>query len=207
MKLGVYVGTFNPPHCGHMAIINHLLKERYVDRVIVIPTGSYWNKQNILAVEKRIKMLKHYEQENIIINDSLNDLPYTYQILEALKKQYKDELYLIIGSDNLYKFALWKNINEILNHRILVIPREDDDCEALISNFKEKKQFIIVNDFSQISVSSTQIRKLISEGKYDDVLKYLHPKVFAYIIDNNLYESKGFNNLLINKTLVKKRNG
>ena len=110
MKIGVYVGSFNPPHLGHMKVIDYLLKYDYVDKIEIIATGNYWDKNNLINIQDRINMLKFYESENIIINDELNDLPYTYQVLNRLKEKYEnDELILIIGDDNLPKFHLWKN--------------------------------------------------------------------------------------------------
>ena len=48
MKIGVYVGSFNPPHKGHKKIANHLVKNKYVDKVLIIPTSNYWNKTNLV---------------------------------------------------------------------------------------------------------------------------------------------------------------
>jgi len=199
VKIGVYVGSFNPVHCGHIAIINHLLNEKYVDKVLVIPTGNYWDKKDILPIEDRLEMLKVYERENVIINNTLNDIPYTYQILNKLKEFYDNELYLIIGSDNLYKFDLWKNFDEILKHKVLVIPRDGDCCELLINKFRKKEQFIVVENFIPQMVSSTKIRKLIDAGEYNEALNYLHPKVLDYIIKNQLYKNE-----IIEKCLMKK---
>ena len=84
MKVGVYVGSFNPPHNGHIKIMNHLLN-KYLDKIIVIPTQEYWNKNNLLHIEHRINMLKFYETKKIIINDKLNKYEYTYEILNELR--------------------------------------------------------------------------------------------------------------------------
>ena len=50
MKIGVYVGSFNPVHKGHIKIVNHLIKNKYVDKVLVIPTGNYWDKNDLLSI-------------------------------------------------------------------------------------------------------------------------------------------------------------
>lgn len=186
MKLGVYVGSFNPVHKGHIKIVNHLLDNNYVDKVIIIPTGSYWNKKDMLPINDRINMLKFYENNLIMVNDDLNHLPYTYQILNELKC-FNHELYLIIGEDNLYKFSLWKNVDEILENKILVIPRLVNECNKIIQTFKERNNFIIVNDFPLINVSSTIIRKLLYEKKYCKILDYIDLDVLLYIIENHLY--------------------
>ena len=85
MKIGVYVGSFNPPHKGHIKIVETLIKERYVDKVIIIPTNNYWNKTNLINLNHRLNMLNFFKNENIIINNTLNNLEYTYQIIRELK--------------------------------------------------------------------------------------------------------------------------
>ena len=59
MRIGVYVGSFDPVHNGHEKIVNHLLNKNYLDKIIIIPTGNYWDKQNITKLNHREKMLKH----------------------------------------------------------------------------------------------------------------------------------------------------
>ena len=190
MKLGVYVGTFDPVHKGHIGIVNHLLKHNYVDKVIIIATDAYWDKQNILPTIDRINMLKCYENDNIIIDDSLNHLPYTYQILNELKNNFDVDLHLIIGSDNLYKFEYWDHFSEILQNKILVLPRNNDDCEKLINKFSNKEQFIIVKDFTIKNISSTKIREYLLNENYYESLSFLDSDVLEYIIANDLYKKK-----------------
>ena len=92
MKLGVYIGSFNPPQKGHLKIVNYLI-HNYVDKVIFVPTGNYWNKTNLLDIEKRISMLKIFEDDNIIIDDKNNDIEYTYLLLEKIKKLHNNNLH------------------------------------------------------------------------------------------------------------------
>ena len=103
MKLGIYVGSFNPVHNGHLKVINYLLENNLVDKVLVLATPNYWDKQDLIDVKDRINMLKFFETDNIIIDSIHNNYPYTYQVIDSIKKDYKDELYLIIGSDILEK--------------------------------------------------------------------------------------------------------
>ena len=63
MKLGLYVGSFNPVHNGHIKVINYLLDNDLVDKVIVLPTPNYWDKQNLLDLKTRVEMLKIIERE------------------------------------------------------------------------------------------------------------------------------------------------
>jgi len=184
MKTGVYVGSFNPPHKGHKKIIDYLLENNYLDNIIVIPTKEYWHKTNLLSIDHRINMLKKYETDKIKIDDKLNKYEYTYQILNELKKEYND-LYLIIGADNLEKLNMWKNIDEILLNKIIVINRSDIDSFLYINNFKEKDKFTVVN-IEPINISSTYIREHINSNELNDLLE---SDVLNYIKENHLYES------------------
>lgn len=187
MKTGVYVGSFNPVHKGHIKVINHLLINNIVDKVIVIPTKNYWDKNNLIDINDRINMLKIYENNKIIINTNLNELQYTYQVLDELKKEYKD-LYLIIGDDNLISFDKWKNVDEILKNKVIVMKRNNINLNQYIEKFTNKDSFIIVNDYVPLDISSTQIRKLITNCETKDLENYLDKKVLDYILKNNLYQ-------------------
>lgn len=177
MRLGIYIGSFNPPHLGHKKVIEFLLEKNYVDNVLIVPTGNYWNKTNIIDISKRIEMLKFYENDNIIIDTTHNNYPYTYELLNALKKSYpKDELYLIIGSDNLEELHKWKNIDEILKNKIIVLRRNN----IMKNPYIDDTNIIYVDNFDNIDISSTEIKK----GDY----KYLDSNIKDYIIKNNLYK-------------------
>ena len=181
MKIGVYVGSFNPVHIGHIKIVNEIL-DKYLDKVIIVPTGNYWDKKDLIDIKHRINMLKLFENKQIIIDSKNNNYEYTYQILNNLKKEYNnDKLYLIIGADLIPKFHLWKNIDELLKYNILIINRDNIDINKYIKEFKSNN-FIIANNIEQIDISSTLIRNDLSVRK-----KYLDKKVLKYINDNNLY--------------------
>ena len=189
MKIGVYVGSFNPVHKGHIKAINHLIKNKYVDKIIVIPTGNYWDKNNLINISYRIEMLKLYKKNNIIIDDKLNDLPNTYLVLRELHKKY-DDLYLIIGADNIVSFDKWKEYQEIINNnKILIIPRDSIDIKKYISKYDNKDKFIIVSDFDNIYISSSEIRELFVNKEYARLNKYLDKKIIDYIVKKDLYKS------------------
>lgn len=183
MRLGIYVGSFNPVHNGHISIVNYLIKNKYVDKIEIIPTGNYWDKNNLISINDRINMLKFYENDNIIINSTLNNLEYTYQIL----REFNDEIYLIVGADILPKFYLWKNIDEILENKIIVINRNDIDVNRYIEEFNNKDNFIVINDLKTIDISSTKIRELVKDDKKKELKKLLDINVVNYIYQNNLY--------------------
>lgn len=189
MRIGVYTGSFDPVHIGHKYIVNYLLDNNYLDKVIIVPTGAYWKKQELTNINHRINMLKYYETNKIIINNKYNNLPYTYEILNNLKKDYPGStFYLILGADNLIKFHLWKNVDEILENKVLVLPRNDIEETRYINNFKQKDNFIIIKDFKEIEVSSSMIRNKINKKDYKNLEEYTGKNILDYIIKNNLYK-------------------
>lgn len=180
MRLGIYVGSFNPVHVGHIHVVNYLLENNYVDKILLLPTPSYWDKTNLLDMNDRINMLKVYENDKVIVDTKHNNYPYTYQVLNSLRKDYKDdELYLIIGSDNIEKFDLWEHVDEILENKVIVVRRDDTDIEKYTAKFNTNN-FIIVNEFKPIDISSSRIR---NNKDYN----YLDKEVYNYIKENNLY--------------------
>lgn len=186
MKIGIYVGSFNPVHKAHVKIVNHLLK--YLDKIIVIPTGNYWDKNDLISVEHRINMWKFYQNEKIIIDENYNDLKYTYLILNELNKIYpNDELYLIIGADNLIDFDKWQNYQDILKHQLLIINRDNIDTKYYLNKFNIKN-YIIVSDLENQNISSTMIRDLLKTQNIKELNKLIDSKALDYIIKYNLYQ-------------------
>lgn len=188
MKVGVYVGSFNPVHKGHENIVEYLLKEKYLDKIIVIPTLNYWDKQNLLDLKSRTDMLKlTFNNNNVIIDNSLSKYEYTYKIMNYLKENYNDSFYLIIGADNMIDFNKWKNVSEILKNYVIVLNRNEINIDEYVSYFKEKDKFIIIKDYPYLDISSTQIREMLSKKETDNLEDLLNKKVIKYIKKNNLY--------------------
>ncbi len=189
MKIGVYVGSFNPVHIGHMKIVNHLIDNNCFDKIIIIPTSNYWNKQDLINLKDRISMLKTYENDSIIIDEVLNNLTYTYQIFEELTKNSNDDFSLIIGADNIVDFNKWKNYEYLLNFDLVIINRNDIDVNYYLNKYNIKK-YKLVNDLPLLDVSSTMIRNLIQTGNYEELINYIDADVLKYIKEKSLYKSK-----------------
>ncbi len=179
-RLGVYMGSFNPPHNGHTKVMDYLIKNNYVDKLLVIPTLEYWDKSDLVNVNDRIKMLKIFENDKIKIDSVHNKYIYTSELMQELEKEYDCELYLIIGADNIINFDKWKNYQELLKYNIIIMNRNNIDISKYTKKYKNGK-FIIVSDYDYVKVSSTDIR-----GKLDS--KYLDKRVLKYIKENNLYQ-------------------
>ena len=182
MRLGVYIGSFNPVHNGHIKLVNYLLDNNQVDKVLIVPTIGYWDKTNLVDINKRIDMIKIFQNDNIIIDEKHNNIEYTYELMRELKKEYNDELYLIIGADNIISFDKWKNYEELLTYKIIVMNRNNIDINSYISKYNTPN-FIVINDFDFIDVSSTEIRNNLDN-------EYLDKRVLEYIRKNNLYKKE-----------------
>lgn len=189
MKIGVYVGSFNPVHIGHIKIVNHLIDNDYFDKIIIIPTGNYWNKQNLINITDRINMLKIFENDFITVDTKLNNLTYTYQVFEELSKNSNDDYGLIIGADNIVDFNKWKNYEYLLNFDLAIINRDEIDVNYYLNKYKIKK-YKLVNDLPVLDISSTIIRSLIKKGNYNELTNYVDADVLEYIKENRLYKSK-----------------
>lgn len=178
MKIGIYGGAFNPPHLSHIKIVKELLKRKYLDKIIIVPVGNKYEKEDLIDFQNRYNMLKLiFKNKNIIISDfeNQNKNIYTYQTLDYFQNKYpKDQIYFITGADNIKQINTWKNYDYILEkYNILAIPR-NNKCP------KNKK--IIYTNIIVEPISSTNIRKNIKNQK-----QYLDKKIINYIKKNNLY--------------------
>ncbi len=180
MKLGVFTGSFNPIHNGHVKVIDYLINNNYVDKIIIVATNSYWDKKIDVSLKDRINMIKCIKKPYLIIEEELNNTSYTYLLLNELQKKYpNNELYLIMSADNIIDFNKWKNIDEILKHKVIVLNRNNIDINNYIKRFNSSN-FIVIQDFDFIAISSTELRDNLDE-------RYIDEKVLAYIKTNKLY--------------------
>ena len=193
MKIGVFGGSFNPPHKMHLNIGLELVNKQYVDKVIYVPTGSkYKYKNNLLPDKNRLEMLEILTktQEYLDVNDyELKDeVVYTCETLAYFKDLYpNDEIYFICGADNLSYIDKWKNGEDILNnYKIIAMKRKGEDIEELLKKFVAYQNNIIVADVEQQDISSTDIREKLKNN--ENVLDVLDKDVYEYIRKNKLYE-------------------
>lgn len=180
MRLGIYMGSFNPPHKGHIKLVNYLLKHQYVDKILIVPTLNYWDKNDLVDINHRINMLKKYANDNILIDTTHNKYIYTYELVKEIEKDYPYSiLSIIMGADNIINFDKWKNYQKLLEYNIIIVPRDDVDINEYIKKYTGN--FTIIKGFKPVSISSTNIRKKISN-------KYLDSEIIEYIKKNSLYQ-------------------
>ena len=184
MKIGIFIGSFNPVHKGHMHVVNYLIEHNVVDKVMIIPTLAYWDKNDLADIEDRVNMLKFFESDRIVVEPKYNVHRYTYQLMNAIEEDYpNDELMLIIGADNIISFDKWMNYHDLLKRRIIVVNRDNIDISSYINNYPEKDQFVVLQDFDFVNVSSTGFKSDFNNS-------YLDPRVYNYIMERGLYKQK-----------------
>lgn len=190
MKIGIYTGSFNPVHNGHIKIANYLI-DNYLDKLIVIPTGNYWHKTNLIDLKHRINMFKLFENDKLIVDTKRNTMGYNYKILQNVQKEYPDaELYLVLGADNIITFDQWMYKEELLKYNFIIINRHNIDIEFYLNKLEKKDKYIITKDLPSLDISATKIREAIKNNDKEILENNMNNRVLEYIKDNNLYESK-----------------
>ena len=185
MRIGVYCGSFSPVHKGHINIVKKCLKQKLVDKVIIIATGSYWHKEELIDLNDRLNMLDFFACDNIVIDRKHNEIPYTYEIFRKLKIEYpKDELFFIVGADNLPRLNEWNHYEELLTYNFIVVrrgkigPKQIDEYMILFN----KSNYTILETKGN-NASSTYIRNNLND--YRKIQKMIHKNVYNYLIKIN----------------------
>ncbi len=194
-KTGLYFGSFNPIHVGHLIIAEYFANESDFDEIwLVVSPHNPLKQQNELAPDfHRLEMVKMAIGNNPILKASdfefhLSKPSYTIQTLDALSIKYPDHQFsMICGQDTINSIHLWKDYDKILDTiPILVFPR----FAAVDSNSfsPSEKHQISLAKAPRLDISSTQVRNLIRKGKSARYL--LTPEVIQYIQANQLYLEK-----------------
>lgn len=196
MKIGLYFGTFNPIHIGHLIIANHMAEHADLDQIwmVVTPHNPLKKKDTLLKDALRLELV-HLATEGypkIKPSDIEFKLPqpsYTVNTLAYIQEKYpNNEFSLIMGEDNLKSFHKWKNYEVILqNHDIYVYPRLDakNSLAEVKKNTLENHPKIHFIDAPVVEISATFIREAIK--KNINIQPLLPNKVWEYINHNNLY--------------------
>lgn len=192
MKIGIFGGSFNPPHKMHESIASQLIEKNIIDKVIFVPTSNFYPKAGLISDDERLAMLKlliKNKKEYEVSDYEFGKLTYTYQTLEYFKNENKDdEIYFICGSDNLEQIDTWREYEKILGYyKLIVIPRKHD-MEKLLNKYKKYQNNIIVAELENNYLSSTIVRNYLKEEKYGEVKEYINKDVLDYIIKNGLYK-------------------
>lgn len=184
MQIAVYPGSFDPMHIGHLAIIRSVLASGGFDRVylIVSPQNPLKDVSKAANARERFEAasaaMRRYPELDVKVDDMELKMPaphYTIRTLDALKEREPDnDFTLVIGADNLELLHRWKDSERILHeYGVVVFPREACDSQATRRRMLEEdpQRRIKLIDAPLVNISSTQIRKGLSEGK--DMSKYM----------------------------------
>ena len=190
MRIGLFFGSFNPVHIGHLIIVNHILNEARVDRIwlVVSPVNPFKINADLLDENARFSLVEMglRTDERIIASNIEFQLPkpsFTINTLSFLEENYSEhDFSIIMGSDNFRFFDKWKNYEEIsASYKILVYLRTGFEIEN-----KFHADIEIVNA-PILDISATEIRRLIKEGKS---IRYLIPEVVRQEIEKKGYYKK-----------------
>ncbi|MCL6266854.1 nicotinate (nicotinamide) nucleotide adenylyltransferase [Flagellimonas myxillae] len=191
-QVGLYFGTFNPIHIGHLAIANHMVEFSSLDEVwfVITPQSPFKTKQSLLDDHHRYQMVSEAVQDYPKLKASTIefDLPqpnYTINTLVHLNEKYGEthQFALIMGEDNLKSFHKWKNYEVILeNHSLFVYPRISEG--AVEHRFEEHPKIQKVKA-PIMEISSTFIRNSHKEGK--NIRPLLPAPVWRYLDEMNFY--------------------
>ena len=191
-QIGLYFGTFNPIHVGHLTIANHLVEHSELDEVwfVVTPHSPFKKKSSLLDNNHRLEMVYRATKEypKLRPSDIEFGLPqpnYTINTLTYIQEKFPEHQFaLIMGEDNLKSFHKWKNYELILeNHNIFVYPRISEG--TIDTQFSDHAKITRV-EAPIMELSSTFIRKSIKNGK--NIRPMLPEHVWEYVDEMNFYK-------------------
>ena len=200
MKIGIFGGSFDPVHQGHLIIAEHVLETFELDRVIFVPAAQSPHKPNppIAPPKQRVEMLKlaiagHSAFEVSTVEIDRGEISYTVDTLQALNAQYPDtDWYLVLGADAVQHFDRWREPEKILQQCQLIVCHRGGfgkpDLSALKNVASAEQLSSVANNVADcplIEISSSEIRSRIANHRS---IRYLTPRaVEKYILTNNVY--------------------
>lgn len=206
MKIGIYGGTFNPPHLGHVVAVRTVCEVLNLDKLLMIPAGLPPHKEmpaGSPTPEQRLEMTRlAADQLGMGTRVEVLDMEihrkgksYTSDTLLELKAQYpQDELWLLMGADMFLSLQSWHEPEKVLSRAgIVAFGRTEEDMEALFSAQRDylyricpQARLFTITIPGVIDVSSTELREKLAAGKGGSLLP---PAVYGYILRENLYQT------------------
>jgi nicotinate-nucleotide adenylyltransferase len=189
LKAGLFFGSFNPPHIGHLAIANYMVEFTGMDQLwfIVSPQNPLKDQSCLLNDYDRLELVRLAVEGDLRfrVSDVEFRLPkpsFTINTLDYLKEKFPDYFFqLVMGSDNLENFRQWKDYEQILeNYQILIYPRSGSGSDDTVIH----KNIQIIKA-PMMEISSTFIRESIKNGK--NMHYFLPAQVWEYIDKMNYY--------------------
>lgn len=197
LKIGIFGGTFDPPHLGHLILASEVLRQLSLDKVlwVITPDSPFKTDQQKTAIEHRIEMVRRSISGNPSFEISLVELQrpgphYTVDTVRVLREQFSEaSLTLILGGDSIAQFHHWHEPDEILHLLdtigVMLRPGEGFSIQRSIDLTPEIKNKIKVVQAPLLQISSTDLRSRIHSGGH--FRYYLSENVYKYILENKLY--------------------
>ncbi len=196
MRVGIFGGSFNPPHLGHMHLAESVCKALQLDEIWLVPakTPPHKSAAAFASAEDRLAMCRlaaeDYPWMRVQDYELRQDaVSYSYYTVTHFARTYPDaEFYLIVGGDMLRTFMQWYRWQDILQYTALAgMAREDGEYEALLHCAEELRQYgeIHLVNVESFAISSTKIRDMVQ--KRQNYSCYLPEKIVQYIMSRNLY--------------------
>lgn len=192
-KIGIYGGTFDPIHQGHLIIAQFVLDELNLDKIVFVPAAIPPHKehQKITDANFRWQMVQLAIESNPAFEASSIELDkngpsYSIKTIQLLREKWhltRKQLHFIIGADSLLEMHLWYRPDDIFTlSRVVVVPRPNVDLSSVKPGFKQR---VLLIDAPLIQISSSDIREMVRAGRS---IQYLVPeKVEQFISENRLY--------------------
>lgn len=201
MRLGIFGGSFNPIHNGHIQLAAGMIEKLNLDRLLLIPVKMPPHKipGDFASPEQRMEMCRlagegipRIEVSGIEI--SREGKSYTIDTLKQIKQLEPDaEIFLIIGGDMLLSFETWRDVPELLRLAVIcAAPRDTDTRNLMVAKAKKLEAIggrVILPELPVLELSSTAVRTLIAKGK--STAGMIPPKVEQYIAEQKLYIPNG----------------
>ncbi|MBR4627726.1 MAG: nicotinate (nicotinamide) nucleotide adenylyltransferase [Ruminococcus sp.] len=198
MRIGIYGGSFNPVHNGHIHLARAAADEFSLDRVYLVPSriSPHRSMSEYVSGEERLAMLRLACRcdERLSVSDfelSTDRVSYTVYTVEHFREKYPDaELFLLVGSDMLMCFESWYNYRDILAEtNLCVVSRYDGDRGELEKMAEKLSEYgrVFISRSEPLELSSTEIRKKIA--KNENYACYLDENVVQYIRSKGLYHA------------------
>ena len=164
----VFGGSFNPPTIAHYEIAKHILRQIDCDQFFFLPVGDQYPKKGLIASSHRVTMLQlvceQLERASVsTIEVEANHVLTSFETLTLLKENNPtEEIAFVIGADNLEDLPNWAQYEQLIrNFKLIVFRRDDIDVDGIIARQfnRYKNQFIVLDSFGKMDVSSTQYRE------------------------------------------------
>ena len=206
-RIALFGGTFNPIHNAHINIMINTLQLKLVDEIWIMPSYNPYHKENIesliLNYEDRVKLidiviksLKDYtgkiklsNVEKDLYEKSIINKSYTSIVFDYIKEEYKNyDFCFLLGSDSIYALDTWYDYTNFIKKASFIIYPRDNDINKLLNKINSLNLKYYIIDNAIYDISSTKIRNLLINKKYNEIDKYLIKEELEYILKNKLYE-------------------